>query len=155
MKKMAMLAMVAAVVIGLVWAGSVVLGATSRSGDVIMRTYGSDPLTVPGHNDNVSVLDMSFRTVRHFSLTVPAPDLETSYLEPGVSVHRFIEVIMDTDGDGVCDTWVAPVAMKKHDCGHDYAACYQFDAYGYTVCASNRVDDPWTFRVNLTMTWVK
>ncbi len=150
MKKIALLAAMAAIIIGLVWAGSVVLGATSRAGSVTMRTYGSDLLTVPAHNDNVSVLDMSFAAVRHFSVTVP-----TGGLRSDTGISSFVEVNIDMDGDGVCETPCAPTAVQESYCSLTFAACYQFDAYGYEVLASNRYGDPWQIRVNVTMTWVK
>ena len=153
MKKAVFILALVAMVIGSIYAGSALAGAKSKAGSVLMEAFAGDLVVVPAHTENVTLAELSYDGVRHFSLTVPAGNMDVWNWgrDPG-----WVEVLVDMDGDGACETYIAPIGMQLEYCGKHFGACYQFDAYGFLVKAFNR--DPaadWPCRVNATMTCVK
>jgi hypothetical protein len=159
MKKVALVLALVVLVIGIVASEVAVAGAKSKAGSVVMETYGGQSILVQGEVPPTPLLDLSFGEVKHVSLTVPAGTLMgvNSYQDRG-----WVEVLTDMDGDGVCESRIAPLGTQNTYCGLRFGASYQFDAYGFVAEAFERTSPdnpaygtPWECRANATVTWVK
>ena len=152
MKKVVFMLALVALVIGSVYAGSVIAAPKSAAGPVVMQAYAGDLMTLTDTEEH-DLLRLSFPQLTHISVTAPAGTLNIyNYLAD----HGFCQVKADMDGDGFNETNIAPLGETASYWGYEFGACYEFDAYGFNVEAwPNYSELPWECRANATVTWVK